>query len=167
MRRIGHVLMMSLALILGACADPAQDASVTPTGSRPVTTSVGAGAAEEVSDPPEAIRCGTQYRPDASSLMGAEEVVLVAEQSDGIGPVPVRHTFPTMVVEITYVGQAPEGNHVTVRVLGDTGESVLTSLYQFGSGDELRTNFAGGHGFTGLNYVHHGEANLQIWCSAD
>jgi hypothetical protein len=84
---------------------------------------------------------------------------------DAIGQ-PVRHEFPTMIVEVTYQGEAPDGNNVVIVVETADGEEILRSLYQFTTGDELRTDFAGGHGFTGLNYVGYASASLQLWCQA-
>jgi hypothetical protein len=118
------------------------------------------------SSTPDAIRCGTQYRPNAENLVGVEEPDLLVERVDDMNAEPVRHEFATMTVEVTFQGEAPEGNDVVVVVETSEGREILRSLYQFTTGSELRTDFSGGHGFTGLNYVSHGAASLQVWCRA-
>jgi hypothetical protein len=44
----------------------------------------------------------------------------------------------------------------------------VQQLYQFIPEAELRDQFAGGHGFTGLTYVHHptSSAELQYFCQS-
>lgn len=98
--------------------------------------------------------------------MGVEEPDLLVERVDDMNAEPVRHEFSTMTVEVTFQGEAPEGNNVVVVVETSEGREILRSLYQFTTGSELPTDFAGGHGFTGLNYVSHGPASLQVWCRA-
>lgn len=122
--------------------------------------------ARTASSAPQAIRCGTQYRPNAESLVDVEEPELLVDRVDNMSARPVRHEFATMSVEVSFQGEAPEGNNVIVVVETAEGREILRSLYQFTTGDELRTDFAGGHGFTGLNYVSHGAASLQLWCEA-
>ena len=56
-------------------------------------------------------------------------------------------------------------NSLKVCVLDKKTDKPITSqLYQFGP--SLKNLFVGGHGFTGLTYVHHPktESKLQFWC---
>lgn len=147
------VLALAVAVIVAACGADGMGAEDREPG-------------QTASSTPDAIRCGTQYRPNAETLEGAEEPELLVERADDRNAPPVRHEFATMTVEVTYQGEAPEGNNVVVVVETSEGRELLRSLYQFTTGDELRTDFAGGQGFTGLNSVSHGAASLQVWCDA-
>ena len=48
-----------------------------------------------------------------------------------------------------------------------TGKRINHLLYQYGT--NLHNQFAGGHGFTGLNYDNapHSQAELQYWCDVN
>ena len=119
------------------------------------------------SELPGSITCHTQYRPDAETLDGAREPSLTVARADGVGAPPQRLDFATLALEVTYQGAAPEGDHVAVVVTTADGEPLVRDLYQLGDGVDLRREFAGGHGFTGLQYVFHEQASLQVWCTAD
>jgi hypothetical protein len=53
-----------------------------------------------------------------------------------------------------------------VVVTTDDGEPLVSTLYQFDTGEALRGGFAT-HGFTGLQYVRNGAAELQVYCGPD
>ncbi len=139
---------------------PAQP-STLPSSTAPVSTS-------DTSEPrlPERIACNTQYRPDADSLAGVEEPTLTADRSDRLEGDTDEVTFSNMVLRLTYVGDAPEGHAVFVFVETSTGEPLVTTLYQIGSPMLADITFAGGHGFTGLQYVYHAGSSLQVFCTA-
>jgi hypothetical protein len=116
---------------------------------------------------PAALTCHTQYRPDAESLTGASEPSLTVARADELAAPPERVDFATLSLEVAFHGDASEGHNVTLEVATTDAEPLVRNLYQYADGDELRTAFAGGHGFTGLQYVFHEGASLQVWCEAD
>jgi hypothetical protein len=115
---------------------------------------------------PSSLTCHTQYRPDAESLAGSREPTLTVERVDGLTPRPARIDFETLTLEVTYHGDAPEGRSVAIVVSTTDGDPLVRNLYQYADGTELTTAFAGGHGFTGLEYVFHEGSSLQVWCEA-
>ena len=115
---------------------------------------------------PASLNCSTQYRPDAATMTGALSETVAVPRVEGFGPVEAQ-TFPAMSLGVTFVGDVPEGRVVNVVVTDRAGEVLFSTLYQFTDGHELRTAFAGEHGFTGLNYVYSDGAMLQFRCSAD
>jgi len=117
-------------------------------------------------DPPLSVTCHTLYRPDAESADGETAPSLTVERVDGGATQPQRLEFDTLTLEVFYAGVAPEGNNVVVTVSTPDGRPLVRDLYQFADGTQLTTEFAGGHGFTGLQYVFHGDASLQVWCDA-
>lgn len=72
-----------------------------------------------------------------------------------------------MTLSVTYVGDAPEGHYVGVTVTTESDEPLVHTLYQLGGTPLDDVDFAGRHGFTGLQYVNHGDALLQVWCKAN
>jgi hypothetical protein len=124
------------------------------------------GCVSITSAAPSSITCHTQYRPDAETLEGAREPSLTVERADDLSPQPQTLEFATLTLEVTYHGDAPEGRNVTVVVTTPDGQPLVRDLYQLTDGGELRREFAGGHGFTGLQYVFHEGASLQVWCTA-
>ena len=115
---------------------------------------------------PSSLTCHTQYRPDAESLAGSREPSLTVERVDGLTPQPARIEFETLTLEVTFSGDAPEGRNVVIAVSTTDGDPLVRNLYQYTDGAELTTAFAGGHGFTGLEYVFHEGSSLQVWCAA-
>jgi hypothetical protein len=116
---------------------------------------------------PARIVCGTQYRPDAASLEGADERELTVERDDGGTSAGASLEFPTMTITASYVGNVPEGPSVLVVVTTSDAKPLLTVLYQVGDIGLSEVDFAGDHGFTGLHYVQNRRANLQFWCAAE
>jgi hypothetical protein len=127
-----------------------------------VVTACGAASAA-----PASITCHTQYRPDAETLTGAREPSVTVERADDLAQQPETVEFETLTLQVTFQGDAPEGRNVSVVVSTPDGQPLVRDLYQFTDGSELRREFAGGHGFTGLQYVFHEGASLQVWCQAD
>jgi hypothetical protein len=115
---------------------------------------------------PSSLMCHTQYRPDEESLAGASEPTLTVARVDGATSRPARVDFETLTLEVTYQGDAPEGRNVAIVVSTTNGDPLVRNLYQYTDGAELTTAFAGGHGFTGLEYVFHEGSMLQVWCEA-
>lgn len=132
-----------------------------------VAAVITAGCGSGTTAAPPSITCHTQYRPDAETLQGAREPSVTVERDDGISPRPQTLEFATLTLEVTYQGDAPEGRNVTVAVATAGGQPLVRDLYQLTDGNELRREFAGGQGFTGLQYVFHERASLQVWCDAD
>ncbi|MDS1270670.1 hypothetical protein RIF23_10200 [Lipingzhangella sp. LS1_29] len=132
------------------------------------------GATTTAADPgrdAEAVTCSMQYRPDAESAAGQRsESVTVPAESGVVGDEPgARLEFPDLVFEVTYVAGAPDGNGVTtvVRATDDDSERHRV-LHQLPAEPGLvDIVFAGGHGFTGLHYANHEDAQLQYWCTAE
>ena len=129
-----------------------------------VAVAMAAGCGSDMVQAPASITCNTQYRPDADNLAGASEPSLTVDRVDDTGSRVQRLEFDTLALEVTYQGAAPEGNNVAVVVTTPDGAPLVRDLYQFADGSELRREFAGGHGFTGLQYVFHEAASLQVWC---
>ena len=121
----------------------------------------GAGA-----DLPAAVECGTQYRPDAEQTAGAEDATLRVERGDGLAGGTGTLTFERMTLTVTYVADMPEGRRVDLHVTSSGGEPLARTLHQVGATPLQDVDFAGGHGFTGLLYVDHEGAQLQVWCAA-
>ncbi|GAA4421390.1 hypothetical protein GCM10023169_14280 [Georgenia halophila] len=118
---------------------------------------------DEPEELPAALTCTLFYRPEAGSAAGEEHVDLTVPRADHLTPAPERATFEGLVVEVTYTGEAPEGRNV--RVVVSSGDALLlTSLYQVEPGSALDGQF-GAHGFTGLQYVRDGDAELQFTCA--
>lgn len=124
---------------------------------------VGAGCAQPPEPLPAQIECTHQFRPDAVRDTGATQDTLVIEQGEGAGA-----EFDAMALQVTYTAGQPDGNGVRVVVTDDAGEPLSEYLYQAGTAAQaLHTEFAGGHGFTGLLTTYHDGARLQFWCSAN
>ena len=115
---------------------------------------------------PVAVECGTQYRPDAEQLAGAEDATLRVPRGDGLAGDSGTLEFDLMTLNVTYRGEGPEGGSVDLVVTTAAGEPLARTLYQVGGTALGQVDFAGGHGFTGLHYVDHQGAQLQVWCAA-
>lgn len=115
---------------------------------------------------PEELVCTAQYRPFAESMEAAEEQTFSVERVDRPVTQGVEVDFPLMSIEVVYVGDAPDGRSVRILVTDRDGVEVTTALYQIGATGLQDVGFAGGHGFTGLHYVHHRQAMLQYFCDA-
>ena len=124
---------------------------------------VGAGCAQPPEPLPVQIECTYQLRPDAAQDTGATQETLVIEQGSR-----VEVEFAVMALQVAYTAGQPDGNGVRVVVTDDDGEPLSEHLYQVGTAAQvLHTEFAGGHGFTGLITTYHDGARLQSWCSAN
>jgi hypothetical protein len=127
----------------------------------------GSVACSDVGDAlPAAITCTAQARPDHASDAGQVTEQLTVLRSPGVPPAAQTLELPGFRLEVTYVGDAPEGRNVRVVVTSDDGEPLVSTLYQFDKGEALRGGF-GTHGFTGLQYVRDGAAELQVYCGPD
>ena len=111
---------------------------------------------------PAAITCSYQYRPEATSAAGAQEGALVVDRGEQESAV-----FEQMMLQVTYTAGQPDGNGVRLVLSDRGGQQIAEHLYQGGaSAQVLYSEFDGGHGFTGLIYVHHEDAQVQVWCAA-
>jgi hypothetical protein len=128
----------------------------------------GCGSGESVASEelPAEITCNAFYRPDTRVASGSEEASVTVERTDGVPGAEESAEFGTMALSVTYVGDAPEGRTASVVVTGGDGEELSRHLYQFGDPPPQDISFAGEHGFTGLAYVTHGDAQLQYTCTA-
>jgi hypothetical protein len=123
----------------------------------------GSGQSVASEELPAEITCDAFYRPDTGGGSGQEEATLTVARSDGGAEESVE--FDTMALSVTYVGDAPEGHTASVVVTGGDGEELSRHLYQFGDPPPQDISFSGEHGFTGLAYVTHGDAQLQYTCT--
>ncbi len=116
---------------------------------------------------PAAIECGTQYRPVDSDQSEWEMPTLRVEPTDNHLDPPASLEFENMTLEVSYVSGEPRSiPSVSVQVLtGSDGDGTHT-LYQLGDSMPQEVSWAGGHGFTGLQYVDFEGASLQVWCEA-
>ncbi|MBB4932922.1 hypothetical protein F4561_003742 [Lipingzhangella halophila] len=128
---------------------------------------------EEEAEYPAAITCSAFYRPVAGQSAGEEREEFTVEREDG----PMRSTedgiagavgaeFGELALEVSYTSGAPDGNGVLIIVTDSEGVELTRDLYQMGTPPLAEIEFGGGHGFTGLTYVTHAEAQLQYWCAA-
>lgn len=115
---------------------------------------------------PAELECTTQYRPFAETMEGAEERTFTVERLDGPAAEGVAVEFPLMTIAVRYAGDGPEGRNVLITVTDPDGAEISSALYQIGQPGLQDIEFAGGHGFTGLHYVHHDQAMLQYFCGA-
>ncbi|MDA2811544.1 hypothetical protein O4J56_12960 [Nocardiopsis sp. RSe5-2] len=124
------------------------------------------GAQGDGADLPSRVVCEVSYRADDSGA-GQRDATLEAERTDGMAGAEDSAGFDEMSVALTYIGEAPEGRVVSVDVTDAAGDRIARDLYQLGTPAVQDIEFSGGHGFTGLSYVHSGEATLQYWCTAE
>lgn len=111
---------------------------------------------------PEAIVCHTQFRPEAESPEDWQSPELTVELNSG-----EILDFDVMMLEVTYTGNRPDGNAVTITVSDATGNLLHSGLYQHdGTGDQLATTWSGGTSFTGLLTNYADGASLQVLCGA-
>lgn len=160
--------------LVAACSDDASDgAETTPAPSTSANAGAGAhGDSDGDSSPtpvPDRIVCGTQYRPDADTTAGATEPTLVVERLDQPPGETETLEFENMTLSVSYMGDTDidGGRTVNIAVYGSSEDDPIAStLYQFGDLDLSEIDYAGGHGFTGLNYIYHEGSMLQVWCEA-
>ena len=111
-----------------------------------------------------AVECHFAYRGNPEK--GFEKETIVVEIPLQSGPVPEiartktkNHKFDDIEVKVLY-----DVNMLRVSATDvNTGREIWAQLYQLMPG--LKNQFAGGHGFTGLGYIHHptSDAQLQTW----
>ena len=144
--------LLVTAAAVAACGDDAPEAATSGSASTNL---------------PAAVVCSTQYRADADSLDGASEDTLRVDRVDDVETDDGQSlTFDTMTLTVAYVGDAPEGRNVRIVVTGSAAEPLYEVLYQLDGVDLAAVDFAGGHGFTGLQRVRDGSAELQLMCAA-
>lgn len=124
------------------------------------------GARGDGADLPSRVVCHANYRADDSGA-GQEDATLEAERSDGTAGAEDSAEFEEMSIALRYIGEAPEGRVISVDVTDAAGDRIARDLYQLGTPAVQDIEFSGGHGFTGLSYVHSGEATLQYRCEAE
>ena len=131
-----------------------------------VLLAVSAGCAPAAEpEPPATVECDLLYRPQAGSDADEEEHRLEVP-STGPGSAPERVELGPMTFTAAYTAASPDGAGVVLAVADETGAVLVRNLYQSGAGEVLATEFPGGHGFTGLQYTYHGDAELQHFCRA-
>lgn len=135
----------------------------------------GCTAATGSGELPEAVVCHAVYTPaDPAAAGSAADDLVLTRLTNATEPTSLE--LGTFVLSGLYLGNAPEGHAVSVRVTSLDGTELTSALYQFDeAGSQLATNFAGGHGFTGLHYVNSrgtvgadadAGSELQFWCEA-
>ena len=113
----------------------------------------------------EGIVCNTAYRSSVGVPIEREESVRFGDE-DGQETV----TFADLAFHAQY-GSGQMNRERALRLWvsepGETAE-LISQLYQLPLDSGPLNQFVGGHGFSGLNYVHHPEsgAELQFWCTA-
>ncbi|WP_017626715.1 hypothetical protein [Nocardiopsis chromatogenes] len=124
------------------------------------------GAQGDGADLPSRVVCEANYRAGDTGA-GQEDATLEAERTDDMAGAEDTAEFEEMSIALRYIGEAPEGRMISVDVTDATGDRIARDLYQLGTPAVQDIAFSGGHGFTGLSYVHSGEATLQYWCTAE
>lgn len=118
--------------------------------------------AERGESMPESIACDYLFRPDAGAADGEQSGTVTVDRGQD-----ANMELPTMVLRVGYSTGQPDGDAVVIHIDDLSDEPVATYLYQHGgSGESLRRDLAGGHGFTGLLYTYHSGGVLQVWCAA-
>ncbi|MET1155385.1 hypothetical protein [Arthrobacter sp.] len=115
---------------------------------------------------PAGIACTTQYRPDSGSSAGEETAQLVLPRVDGTAATRQELSTGTFRLSGSYHGEASDGRAVSLSISNAQGTMIASVLYQLEDGSSLASRFSGGHGFTGLQYVRDGDAELQLYCTA-
>ena len=94
-------------------------------------------------------------------------ITVTVETTDGPVPEIARITKPKVAeLDDFRILVQHNTNSLTVAIYEKSTKRLISSrLYQFGP--DLRNQFHGGHGFTGLNYVYHSKSKgeLQFWCA--
>jgi hypothetical protein len=129
------------------------------------------------SDEVKFIRCTLFYRP---TILGDEEL---AEDAPPLKDKSItkiiklnkdhrseRNVLGGFIVNLIYSNDKNDCCSFQVSVHNrKTGKILSNALYQFGSFSEIRNNFTGEHGFTGLNYVYlqNSDSELQWMCAIE
>lgn len=113
------------------------------------------------------VTCHFAYRDsNQTARFDKQSVTLRLETTDGPVPEIARRTPPkTFEFKHLRVEILHDINSLIVRISDrQTDRLILSQLFQLGP--DLKDQFHGGHGFTGLNYVYHPkeECELQYWC---
>jgi hypothetical protein len=113
-----------------------------------------------------AFECTVFYRPDTTAegqAQSQETTVFLA------GGDQETVAMEDLVWKAQYGDNAFEGVSLVISVATlDSGRQVMRQLYQLSPESQPNNQFAGGHGFTGLNYVYHpvSTAELQYYCQS-
>ena len=125
------------------------------------------GCAMQPSSGPSAypvVECSVAYR--SSPEMSQQDTQMIEMAA---GDKPKFLQWDDLTLQVRYDFSEYESTTFIIDVLKSGEEAYLTrSLYQLSQERPLENQFSGGHGFTGLHYVHHPEtqAELQFFCSA-
>ena len=117
--------------------------------------------------PLQSVSCFVYYRPlgDASTE-GAVERTVVLDLTGSGGRAERTVEFATMSFRASAVLDEFEGESISISVSAAEDETLASVLYQLGEIDLSDVHFVGEHGFTGLHYVDHLDAQMQFACSA-
>ena len=123
------------------------------------------GAGETAVPRADSITCHTAYRSGVSVPIESEDTLSFSDEDS-----QQTLDYTDLVFHAQYSsGEFDHERALILRVTeqGET-EAFTSQLYQLTAGSGPQNQFAGGHGFTGLNYVTHTTtgAELQIWCTA-
>lgn len=113
---------------------------------------------------PESIHCQFFYRSSERKSHELKQGVTLKKNT----PVKIKQgEFRITASYMDYEGDSP-GLIITVKH-ATTGKKLSHTLYQFESLSNLRNEFSGGHGFTGLHYIYapNSEAELQYFCTIE
>lgn len=120
------------------------------------------GPASEGDFPP--VVCTVAYRSSVERPPETQEPIRL-EPGDGR-----TLTFDDVVLALDYDFSAGEGGALRLDAVEPESEDILMrGLYQLAPGEPPPSAFVGGHGFTGLVYVHppRSEAEAQYYCEAN
>lgn len=112
--------------------------------------------------------CYYAYRPSVTVGISSEGSVSIPDYdiAEFAGP-----QGNDLVFHAQYWSGADDGERA-LRLwvtAADIDEPLTSQLYQLPQDSGPTDQFAGGHGFTGLNYVYHPDsgAELQFWCAVE
>ena len=144
MKRWIWIGSVATLIILAACGSPAEE---------------GDGGQDGII--PKEITCEVFYRPSPGA--SSQESTLALSTAGDQGSTQASAEFDDMRSEATFLSDAGEGKSLSI-VITDlvTGAELSRGLYQLDSQKGLINQFVGGHGFTGLAYVFHPNADSEI-----
>jgi hypothetical protein len=112
--------------------------------------------------PPDQLACSTHYNPVSGAENDQDAVALPVD----LGATATA-AHPAITLTVSYPSDDYEGTSVSIAASDAEGRELMRILYQLDpTTDAFRTEYAGGHGFTGLHYVYSAGAELQFWCGA-
>ena len=110
------------------------------------------------------IICTTAFRSNPGLPIEHTEVLVLTTATS------VMAVYQDLVFRANFRDEPQMGASIIMDVETSASRApIMTVLYQLAQNARVIDQFVGGHGFTGLHYVHHptSGAELQFWCAVD